>query len=165
MIYKPVEYYLEKTDNTHVIRSKESGTQIELSEVYKDFAAESVVRNLNSILFNQTYRYLQEITNGKSPKIPQYSLSDASRNKNNPVIKFDGNPIFELSKEYSRVNRIFAESVAKDLNRDLGNNINGLLQFITNKVGAGYIKDIGLNRAETFEARKRESVVKPLLKS
>ena len=155
MIYKPVEYYLEKTDNTHVIRSKESGTQIELSEVYKDFAAESVVRNLNSILFNQTYRYLQEITNGKSPKIPQYSLSDASRNKNNPVIKFDGNPIFELSKEYSRVNRIFAESVAKDLNRDLGNNINGLLQFITNKVGAGYIKDIGLNRAETFEAREK----------
>lgn len=152
MTYKPVEYYLEEQDDVFVIRSKESGTQIELSEVYKDFAAESVVRTLNSILFNQTYRYLQEITNGKSPKIPQYSLSDASRNKNNPVIKFDGNPIFELSKGYNRLNRIFAESVAKDLNRDLRTSINGLLQFVTNKVGAGYLKDIGLNRAETFGA-------------
>ena len=151
--FKPIEYYLEKTDDSYVVRSHPSGKAImELNDAYNDMAAESVVRRLNQITNNQTYRYLQQITNGQNPQIPQYSLRKAKTKTGNSVVMYDESPVAELSVHYNRFQGIFADSVIKDLNRDLENNINGLLQFVTNKVGSGYMKDIGMNRAETFGA-------------
>jgi len=151
--FKPIEYYLEKTDDVYVVRSHPSGNAImELNDAYNDMAAESVVRRLNQITDNQTHQYLQQITNGQNPQIPQYSLRKAKTKTGNSVIMYDESPVAELSVHYNRFQGIFADSVIKDLNRDLENNINGLLQFVTNKVGSGYMKDIGMNRAETFGA-------------
>ncbi len=160
LTYKPVEYYLEEKDGVFVIKSKESGTQIELSHKYKKFQAENVVSRLNQIINNETGSYLQFITNGEKPRMPEYYLQEKESLMiyfiDEPFLtnkKLAGMPIIELSDAYKRENgRIFAQGVVNDLNRDLKNTINGLLQFITNKVGSGYMKDIGLNRAETFGA-------------
>ena len=158
--YKPVEYYLQPQDGGFVIRSKESGTKIELSHKYKELQAEFVVSRLNQIINNTTLTHLQAITNGKQPRMPEFYLRTLNLEGDYAIYFIDepfltdkklaGRPIVELSEAYKRsIGDVFAQGVVKDLNRDLRTSINGLLQFVTNKVGAGYLKDIGLNRAET----------------